>query len=244
LNGIFTTFSGKAANEIKLDIIANNLANALTAGFKASSPAFDSDLIEGGPEPDRLPAAYVNIPDSYIQFSDAPLAQTGNIFDLALLGNGFFAVSTPQGRRYTRNGQFTLDSEKKLITQDGSAVVGENGGDITIEGSQGGKDIKIEKDGSIWVDKLFVDKLKIVDFADRKALKYAGTSLFTNTDINNEEAPASGYSVAQGAYETSNVNVMKEMVNMMTAMRAYESYTQVDQNMADMLDKLIDLGRF
>jgi flagellar basal-body rod protein FlgG len=244
MNGIFSTLSGKIANETKLDIIANNLANALTAGFKASRPAFDSDLIEGGPEPDQLPSAYVNIPDSYIHFSDAPITQTSNNLDLAIEGSGFFAVSTPQGIMYTRNGQFTLDSDKKLVTQDGNPVQGVNGGDITVEGNQNGKDIKIDRDGSVYVDKIFVDKVKVVDFADKKPLKYSGTSLFSNTDINNTEVPPQNFSVVQGAYETSNVNVMKEMVDMMSAMRAYESYTQIDQNMADMLDKLIDLGKF
>ena len=244
MNGIFTTLSGKSANQTKLDIIANNLANALTAGFKASGPAFNSDLIEDGPEPDRLSAAYVNIPDSYIHFSDAPITETGNTLDLAIEGNGFFAVSTPQGTMYTRNGQFTLNSDKQLITQQGYTVLGVNGGDITIDGAQGGKDIKIEKDGSVYVDRIFVDRVKIVDFSDKTALKYAGGSFFTNTNPKNVEVPAEGYTVEQGAYETSNVNVMHEMVEMMSAMRAYETYTQVDQNMADVLDKLIDLGRF
>ena len=117
LNGIFSTQSGKSANENELHIIANNLANALTAGFKAISPAFSSTVIEEAAGPDQLPATYVNIPDCYIQFSDAPFAQTGNTFDLAIEGNGFFAVSTPGGTMYTRNGQFGLNVDKKLVTQ-------------------------------------------------------------------------------------------------------------------------------
>jgi len=243
LNGIFTTLSGKAANQTKLDIVANNLANSLTAGFKASRPAFDSDLIDGGIEPDRLPGAYVNISDPYINFSDGPIVQTGNGLDLAIQGSGFFAVSTPTGTEYTRNGQFTINSDRKLVTQDGYAVLSTNG-DITVDGSNGGKDIRIEKDGSVYVDKVFVDRLRIVDFADKSTLQYAGTSLFVNTNEKNAEIPADKYTVEQGSYETSNVNAMKEMVDLMSAMRAYETYTQVDQNMADVLDKLIDLGKF
>ena len=244
LNGIFSTQSGKSANERELDIIANNLANALTAGFKAIAPAFNSTVIEEASGPDQIPATYVNIPDCYTQFSDAPFAQTGNTLDLAIEGNGFFAVSTPGGTMYTRNGQFGLSVEKKLVTQSGDPVMGQNGGDITLDGMNGGKDIRIGKDGSIYVDKVLVDKLKIVDFQNKQDLKNAGGSLFVNANEKNSEVPAEGFSVQQGAYETSNVDVMSEMVRMISVLRAYESYTKVDQSASDMLSKLIDLGKF
>ena len=240
LNGIFSTQSGKSANERELDIIANNLANALTAGFKAIAPVFNSTVIEEASGPDQVPATYVNIPDCYTQFSDAPFAQTGNTLDLAIDGAGFFAVSTPGGTKYTRNGQFGLNVDKKLVTQSGDPVIGQNGGDITLDG----KNITIGKDGSIYVDKLLVDKLKIADFQNKQDLKNAGGSLFVNTNEKNEEVPAEGFSVQQGAYETSNVDIMHEMVRMISVMRAYESYTKVDQSASDMLSKLIDLGKF
>ncbi len=245
MNGIFSTQSGKSANERELDIIANNLANALTAGFKAISPAFNSTIIEEAGGPDQLAATYVNIPNSYIQFSDAPLTQTGNALDLALEGDGFFAVSTPRGTMYTRNGQFVISAEKKLVMPNGDAVMGQSGGDITLDGMNNGKDIRIEKDGSIYVDKFFVDRLKIVDFPNKQALQNAGGSLFINTDEkNNGEVPADRFSVQQGAYEVSNVDIMNEMVRMISVLRAYESYTKVDQSASDMLGKLIDLGKF
>jgi flagellar basal-body rod protein FlgG len=240
LNGIFSTQSGKSANERELDVIANNLANALTAGFKTISPAFNSTVIEEASGPDQVPATYVNIPDCYTQFSDAPFAQTGNTLDLAIDGAGFFAVSTPGGTMYTRNGQFGLSVDKKLVTQSGDPVTSQNGGDITLDG----KNITIGKDGSIYVDKLLVDKLKIADFQNKQDLKNAGGSLFVNTNEKNEEVPAEGFSVQQGAYETSNVDIMHEMVRMISVMRAYESYTKVDQSASDMPSKLIELGKF
>jgi flagellar basal-body rod protein FlgG len=244
LNGIFSTQSGKSANERDLDVIANNLANALTPGFKAISSAFNSSVIEEASGPDQVPATYVNIPDSYTQFSDAPFAQTGNTLDLAISGNGFFAVSTPGGTMYTRNGQFGLTVDKKLVTQKGDPVMSQNGGDITLDGMNGGKDIRIEKDGTIYVDKVLVDKLKVVDFQNKQDLKNAGGSLFVNTNEKNGEVPAEGFSVQQGAYETSNVDIMSEMVRMISVMRAYESYTKVDQSASDILSKLIELGKF
>jgi flagellar basal-body rod protein FlgG len=130
--------------------------------------------------------------------------------------------------------------DKKLVTQSGDPVTSQNGGDITLDG----KNITIGKDGSIYVDKLLVDKLKIADFQNKQDLKNAGGSLFVNTNEKNEEVPAEGFSVQQGAYETSNVDIMHEMVRMISVMRAYESYTKVDQSASDMLSKLIELGKF
>ena len=127
-------FSGKSANERRLEIIANNIANASTPGFKAASSAFDSLLIEGATEPDQLDARYVNIQDPYIQFSDAPVVNTGNTFDLAIEGSGFFSVSTPGGTMYTRNGQFTLSPQKKIITHEGYPVLGKDGGISPLTG--------------------------------------------------------------------------------------------------------------
>jgi flagellar basal-body rod protein FlgF len=244
LNGIFSTQSGKTANERELDIVANNLANALTPGYKAIWPTFSSSEIEEASGQDQLPATYVNIPDSYTQFSDAPFAETGNTFDLAIQGAGFFAVSTSRGTMYTRNGRFGLNVEKKLVTQNGDPVVNQNGGDVTIDGPNSGKDIRVGKDGSVYVDKLLVDKLKIVDFRNKQDLKNAGGSLFINTNEKNEEVPAEGFSVKQGAYETSNVDIMNEMVRMISVMRGYESYTKLDQSASDTLSKLIELGKF
>jgi len=153
-------------------------------------------------------------------------------------------VSTAGGTMYTRNGQFGINVEKKLVTQSGNPVMSQNGGDITIEGMNSGKDIKVAKDGSIYVDKVLVDKLKVVDFQNKQDLKNAGGSLFVNTNAKNEEVPPEGFSVKQGAYETSNVDIMSEMVRMISVMRAYESYTKVDQSASDMLGKMIELGKF
>jgi flagellar basal-body rod protein FlgG len=240
LSGIFSTSSGKTAIENDLQIISNNLANALTAGFKAVAPVFSSMNVEEATSPDQLPATYVAVPDCYIQFYDAPLTQTGNAFDLAIEGNGFFAISTPQGKMYTRNGRFAVNADKKLVTQSGYPVISQGGGDITIDG----KDVTITSDGSVYVDRLFVDRLTIVDFPNKQALTNTGGSLFANASRKDDEVPAEGFFVQQGAYEGSNVDIMKEMVQMITVLRAYESYTRLDQSASDMLGKLIDLGKF
>jgi flagellar basal-body rod protein FlgF len=239
IKGIFATLAGKQVNERRLDIISNNLANSLTAGYKASRPVFNVVTVESeSTEVNKPQSTYVNIYDSYIHFSDAPLVETGNTYDCAVEGDGFFVVSTPEGTRYTRNGQFMLNNERKLVTLDGNPVMGQ-GGEITIDGKQ----VSIEKDGSIFVDKILVDVLKVVDFSSRGGLKNAGRSLLVNTNPVNEEITPQNYAVRQGFYEASNVNVVRELVDMISSVRAYETYTKVDQMFDDMLGKLNDMGR-
>jgi flagellar basal-body rod protein FlgG len=242
LSDVFSVLSGKMANEKKLDTITNNLANALTPGFKCIEAAFSTSTVDDDVEEGQVPTGYVNIPDGYIRFSDAPLVNTGNPLDLGLEGSAFFAVSTQGGTMYTRNGQFMLDSTGRIVTHDGNAVQSQSGGDIAVPA--GGKDIRIGGDGSVYVDKLFIDRVKVVDFQNKQDLKPVGGNLFANANSGNQELPAEHYVLHQGAYETSNVDIMKSMVQIITALRAYESYAKVDQSASDMLGKLIDLGKF
>ncbi len=236
INGVFSTFSGKAAAQRRLEILANNMANALTAGFKASRPVYNGSTMEDDVQPDQLQQTYVNIPDTYVHFSDGPLIATGNTFDAAINGSGFFVVSTPNGNMYTRDGQFTLSADRKLVTMDGYPVTGQNGGEITVEG----KEVRIEADGSIFTDGALVDRLKVVDFENKTYLKNVGSSLFANGSTTNSEIAAGNYSVKQGYYEGSNVDVMKEMVDMINSMRAFEAYTKADQAVDESLGRLID----
>jgi len=191
--------------------------------------------------PDQLTPTYMYIIESYIHFSNAPLVETKNALDVAIEGDGFFVVSTKEGNMYTRNGKFTLDQDKRLVTLDGAPVLGQNG-EITIDGRQGG-DVKIENDGSIFVDRILVDRLKIADFADKKGLLNYGESKFINTNPAAPEITPENFTVKQGFYEASNVNVMSEMVDMMSTVRAYEAYMKVDQSFGDMLQKLVNMGR-
>jgi flagellar basal-body rod protein FlgF len=236
INGVFSTFSGKTAAERRLEILANNMANALTPGFKASRPVYNGSTMDGDVGPDQLQQTYVNIPDTYVHFSDGPLIATGNTLDLAINGSGFFVVSTPNGDMYTRDGQFTLSADKKLVTMDGYPVTGQNGGEITVEG----KDVKIEADGSIYTDGTRLDRIKVVDFEDKTSLKNVGSSLFVNGSTTNNETTPGNYSIKQGYYEASNVDVMKEMVDMISSMRAYEAYSKADQAVDESLGRLID----
>ncbi|MCX5807258.1 MAG: flagellar hook-basal body protein [Proteobacteria bacterium] len=239
IKGIFSTLSGKFLTERRMDIISNNIANASTPGYKMMRPVFnveksDSNSVTNNQQQDT----YTNFADSYIHFSNAPLVESGNKLDIGIEGDGFFVISTKDGPMYARNGQFAINKEKKLVTLDGSSVLGQSG-EIRVEGA----DVRIEGDGSIFVDKTFVDKLKIVDFKDKKDLRNYGNSMFINMNQDNIETTPETYTIKQGFYETSNVDVIKEMIELMSTLRAYESYTKVDQFFSDMMSKIINVGR-
>ena len=239
----YVTVAGKFVNEKRLDIIANNLANAQTAGFKASRPVFEmiSTTQDEAGRQGLLKNAYVNLSDTYIDFSDASIVESGAKLDMAILGPGFFSVMTPEGVQYTRNGQFMLDKSSRLVTMSGEPVMGK-GGEITINVSDG-KEILIEGDGSIYLGKDLVDTIKVVEFKDLNGLKPVSKSNFTYTGNEAGETPKL-YSIRQGSYETSNVNVVLEMVDLIHTMRAFECYTKIDQMFSDINGKLTELAKF
>jgi len=236
--GIYTVVSGAVAQEIRLASIANNLANAQTPGYKSSKPIFEAVLSTVVTDTEN-PDTYVAVYDSHIDFSNAPLIQSGGKLDLALEGNGFFVIDTPNGPMYTRNGQFTLDAEKRLVTLSGNAVQGD-GGAITIDGNE----VIVENDGSIFVDGASAGRIIVRDFQDKSYLRAAGKGYFVNSEPTNVEVEAADFAVKQGAYEASNVEVIKEMVDIIATMRAYESYTKLQQSHGDMNAKLLEIGRF
>jgi len=240
----YVTVAGKFVNEKRLDIISNNLANALTSGYKAVRPVFNmvssADELTGNSE--LLKNAYVGIYDTFIDFSDGAVLDSGSAFDMAIIGNGFFVVQGENGNVYTRNGQFTLDQNGRLVTMNGDPVMGK-GGEITIDMSNG-ENLLIENDGSIYVGNDLVDTVRIVDFNDKRGLRPIGKNYFINENEAEQEITPDLYSVRQGSYETSNVNVVREMVDLIQTMRAYECYTKVDQMFGDINKKVTELGKF
>lgn len=237
-SGIYTVVSGAIAQEIRLASIANNLANAQTPGYKSSKPVFEAVLSSTVTDTEN-PNTYVAVYESRVDFSTAPLIQSGAKLDLALEGSGFFVIDTPNGPMYTRNGQFTLDAEKRLVTVSGAPVRGD-GGVITIDGN----DVVVENDGSIFVDGVSAGRITVTDFQDKTFLRPAGKGLFLNSEPSNAEVEATHFSIKQGAYEASNVEVMKEMIDIIATMRAYESYTKLQQSSGEMTAKLLEIGRF
>jgi flagellar basal-body rod protein FlgF len=236
--GIYTVVSGATAEEKKLGFISNNLANALTTGYKSSRPIFEAVLASSVIETDQTDSTFVGTYDAHIDFAQGSLIESGNKLDLALQGDGFFVIETPQGDRYTRNGQFSLDSTGKLVTHDGQTVAGE-GGDIVVNGKQ----ISVEKDGSVFSDKVPVGKIKVVRFASNDDLRPIGSSLFENVNTADQELPAPNCTVNQGFHEASNVEALKEMIDMIACTRAYEAYGKVQQAFSDMESQLQQVAK-
>lgn len=238
MSGIYTVVSGAVAEEKRLGFISNNLANALTAGYKSSRPVFEAVLSSSIIDTDKADSTFVGTYDSQIDFSEGAFIESGNKLDVALQGDGFFVIQTAQGDRYTRNGQFTLDATGKLVTQDGNTVAGD-GGDITVNGKQ----IAIASDGSVFVDKVSVGKLKIVRFATKEDLRPVGSSLFENVNPLDQELSTVNCTVKQGYHEGSNVDALKEMVDMIACTRAYEAYGKVQQAFGDMESQLQEVAK-
>jgi flagellar basal-body rod protein FlgF len=198
--------------ERRFDMVANHLANADTAGFKADILSFDEEL-----------RAHQSI-----NFSQGSFKPTGNTLDLALEGEGFFKIQTPGGVRYTRGGNFTLDNQGQLVDMNGNPVLGDSG-PITIEG----KDIIIGENGEILVDNEPADALKVVTFRSLDQLQKEGQSLFVYKGSPAEEIDAEKTIVKQGALESPNVNTVAEMAKMIEVMRAYQGFQKMIQTIDD-----------
>ena len=198
---------GGLRQERKLEMIANHLANVDTSGFKTDMVTFDQMLQS----------------EMGIDFSPGPLKSTGNALDVALGEDGFFKVQTPRGERYTRNGNFTLDAENILVTANGHPVMGE-GGEITIDGS----DVRINREGEIFVDGELVDKLAVVTFESMQKMTKDGDSLFA-APADSPEVSLENPVVQQGAVEGSNVEAVVEMTRMIETMRTYEAIQKMIQ---------------
>lgn len=239
-SGLYAALSGNLAAMRRLDVISNNLANTNTAGFKGDRLQFESVLAASRNEFQAVPndAPVFSGEQFFTDYSQGPLRQTGNTLDVALDGDGFFVVNTPEGRAYTRQGNFRLDAGGRLVTSDGYEVLG--GGPIAITGGR----VDIDAKGAVMVDGTPVGTLDIVDFQKPYALQKKGDSLFV--PANPQEAPtaATKTMVKQGILEESNVNVVSEMVRMIETSRYFDSCQKVVRSYDDVTAKAAnELGR-
>ncbi len=241
---IYTAASGALAQEKRLTVLANNISNINTAGFKKDISVFK--VLDANGDTTVNPIAEGNSPVEanaplYLQyrtatdFSPGPVKKTDNPFDLAQEGNGFFCVQTPEGMRYTRNGHFTLDPQGLLVTRDGYTVIGD-GGEISIDGQNFAVDIQ----GNISVDGAQVDKLRVVEFADPLVLKKVGDTLFATTDPDAIPDSPELIKVRQGYLELSNVDPVRMMTEMIEVLRGYESYQKAIRALDDASAKSIN----
>ena len=213
--------------------IVNNLTNAQTPGFKRDIPLFRSLL-----EQKTGSSPYPLIKETRTLFQQGDLHQTGNRLDLAIEGDGFFKLKTPDGLRYTRAGNFKLSNEGVLTDSSGFPVMGKNG-EIVMKS----KAITVNKDGTVEVDGAQVDQVAVAAFSDLGLLKKEGQNLFRVED-SREERESQASQVLQGTLEASNVNPVEEMVKMIDSLRTYESCLKMIQSQDELDSKAAnDVGR-
>jgi flagellar basal-body rod protein FlgF len=243
INGISAAVSGMRAQMDALDLLANNLANLNTAGFKEDK-AFFTRLNQSM---DALDDSELNsAANNGIILSGAPnllngsLTPTNRDLDIALNGAGYLVVEAPQGTRYTRNGGLTINSESILSTADGFPVLSEGGQPIKL----GPGKVSINSIGDIYLNSTRVDRLKLVAFDSTVKLQKEGSSLLLPSSDKAATKPATA-TVQQGYLEQSNVNPVNAVVSMVGIMRQFESIQKsVNMVMNDMASKSIDkLGR-
>lgn len=242
---VYSSLSGAIAALDRLDAVAQNLANVNTIGYKGSRVIF-----EVRPPDETAPGATDRIVrDTSAQvvevatvrdFSQGPVRASGNPLDVAITGDGFFAVATPQGERYTRQGNFTLDKEGYLVTAGGERVQGD-GGDIRI----GTGDVTIGEDGTVTVDKAKVGRLNLVGFGDHPNLIPEGSSLYA-AGPNDVAAPipAEQVRVQSEAIEGANVDAVSSMIELVDVTRGFETYMRAVERLDQLAQRAInEVGR-
>ena len=247
--GIYTALSGGIAKGHEIELIANNLANANTPGFKRDTGTFNeyltelrkpddvrgvqreitaATLFEGRPVGDK---SFVEMDSIYTDYRQGTVQHSGRDLDIALEGKGFLEVKTPAGVWYTRQGNLTVSADGRLVTNNGYPVLARGGaqGEGDAEGRVirlGIGKVEITSDGILKQNGQKVAQISLQEFQEDQWLEKVGNSYFRNTDPKNIKAETAATRVHQGYVESSNVNPIKEMTRLIEATRAYESHMQ------------------
>jgi flagellar basal-body rod protein FlgF len=241
-NAAYVGLSRQMTLRRELDIVANNIANADTTGFKVEQLMVGTEIGE------RARNAFVRPGVSFVldngvgrDFSQGALSQTGRNLDFGIEGEGaFFKLQDGNGEAYTRDGAFTLDPEGRLVTQQGAAVLGD-GGEIILDTAKG--EPSVGADGAITQDGQIVGRLSVVRFPTLGALEKGGDGLYRNAS-NAIAVDATDARIRQGMLEGSNVNPILEITNLIEIQRAYESVTRMIENANDLSRRAVErLGR-
>jgi len=241
VRGLYIAGTGMLLQRRRMETITNNITNAETTGFKKEfnvAHSFDEVMTR------RINESYntsvlgrrvgplnlgTQVDQLHLDFTQGSLETTDRSTDFALIGDGFFVIQTPDGERYTKSGHFYLNNDGFLVDAEGNFVLGENG-PINV----GGLEFYSDSSGNIFgADRNYIDTLRVVSFEDNESLRKQGTNYYFS------EVPplaeAHPYSIAQGFLEMSNVDIGREMVDMLAMFRAYET----NQRMVTMIDETV-----
>lgn len=215
------------------ELLANNLANASTPGYKRD------DLAKADSVPSTdLTAAGTRAMVQWTDFSQGPVRSTARSLDVALNGSGFFVVSAPEGLRYSRGGALAISRDGTLATAEGHPIMGDRGPILVGSGR-----VNIASNGDVTSDSGVVGTLRVVTFDKPYPLVKEGNGLFAATDPSVNPQPATGHEVVGGALEGSNVNVVETMVGMIELLRSYEAAQKAIQSLDETNRQANDMGR-
>ena len=280
VRGVHTGASGMMAEQIRLDVVANNLANVDKPGFKRDTTSFKAfpEMLASRTEDDGVVifplgstdirpyigriGTGVEVNEVFTEWEQGSLRETGNQLDIALVDRGFFAIETPFGERYTRNGSFLIDRDYYLVTKEGYKVMGENGyiqiktnnfnideeGRVSINMRYQDNDDFVQFNDNKWENETILDTLKIVRFENERYLKKEGDSFWVDTEISGpayiSQKGLDRPKVLSRFLEMSNVNPVNEMVRMIEVQRAYELNSKTISTHDTLLGRVInEVGR-
>ena len=241
-NALYVGLSRQMTLRRELDIVANNIANANTTGFKTEDMMVRTEAAKpartlGGANPVKF------VLDDGVtrDFSQGAMVKTGGDFDVAIEGQGFFKVQTAAGERYTRDGRFTTNPEGLLVTQSGAPVLDDGGAEIQINPQQGA--VSVGKDGTLSQAGIRVGKIGVVRPDDAATLSKDGDNLYRNTS-NAALQAAPDAVVHQGMLESSNVQSVVQITKLIEVQRAYESMAKMMDNTAELTRSAVErLGK-
>ena len=251
LRGLYTAWTGMYTEQKRLDVISNNVANSATVGYKkegVTSQSFDQVLAiraknnsepSGGGKIGEMSLG-VKIGEVYTDYSQGSVKETDNTYDLSISGDGFFAIEYTDkngdtSTRYTRAGEFLMTSDGYIVTSEGQHLLGSAG---VLQVPTDAADIVVESDGSVYADGEHVDTIQLADFEDYNYLKKFAETMYEPVD-GAVEKEATGQ-IIQGYTEQSNVNVVDEMVDLITITRAYEAGQKIVKSYDSLLEEAVN----
>lgn len=250
IRGLYTSGIGMNTQMKRLDVITNNLANVDTAGYKKNDAIISSfpDMLMtkindtrnniNMPTPIGKVTLGAQVDEIYTNFAQGSFVRTDEKFNLAIQGDGFFVVNTPNGdERYTRDGAFVIDMNGQLTTHEGNKVMGQNGV-ITLNDDYLTRinEVYIDDSGTVNINGEYIDTIRMINFEDNNALQKIGDNLYQG---DNAQAPFQG-TLIQGFVESSNVNPVTAMVDMITVSRTYEANQKMIQTHDNLMGKAVN----
>lgn len=225
-NALYVGLSQQMVLERQMDMVANNIANMNTTAYRGQRPVFQEYVMDAGP---NKPVSFVLDFGVARDTRGGVLTPTDNPFDLALNGEGFLSVQTPDGIRYTRNGHFTLDADGRVVTREGYALLDDGGAEIIVDDPTLGTPM-ISNDGTVAQGENVLGKVGMFTFENEQTLRTTGDSLFEAPETATAQPAPAETRLVQGMLEGSNVQPVVEMTRMIELQRRYQTMQNLISN--------------